>query len=102
MPRIHAYLDFTVALGNQEGTAIFSYVRNWRLGKTGKLELGLGLRWTSYIGTKTTFYTAPANLARSSTVPFLGVFSGHEEQNIDTLTVQRPLTSSLNLSANAG
>jgi hypothetical protein len=35
-------------------------------------------------------------------VPFLGVFSGHEEQNVDTLIVQKPFTSSLNLSANAG
>jgi hypothetical protein len=100
--RIHPYLDFTVALGNQEGTAAFSYVRNWRLGKTGKPELGLGLRWTAYTGTKTAFYTAPARLSRSSSVPFLGVFSGHEEQNVDTLTIRKPFTGSLNLSANAG
>lgn len=101
-PRIHAYLDLTFAIGNQEGTAAFSYIRNWRLGKTRKLDLGLGLRWTSYAGVKREFYTAPASLARSSTVPFIGVFSGHEDQNIDTLTVQRPFTNSLNLSANAG
>src|SRR4030095_11435509 len=65
-------------------------------------ELGLGLRWTTYTGTKREFYTAPASLARSSTVPFAGVFSGHEFQNVDTLTVQRPFTSSLNLSLNSG
>jgi hypothetical protein len=100
--RIHAYLDLTVALGNQEGTVAFSYVRNWRLGKVRRLELGPGLRWTSYAGSNTKFYTAPAHLARSSTVPFLGVFSGHEEQNVDTLTIKRPFTSSLNLSLNAG
>src|SRR3954469_13217357 len=79
-PHIHAYLDLTVAVGNQEGTAAFSYIRNWRLGKARRLELGPGLRWTSYAGSNTKFYTAPANLARSSTVPFVGVFSGHEEQ----------------------
>ena len=100
--RINPYLDVTVALGNQEGTAAFSYVRNWRLGKKGKPELGLGLRWTTYTGTKTAFYTAPARLSRSSSVPFLGVFSGHEEQNVDTLTIRKPFTGSLNLSANAG
>jgi hypothetical protein len=102
LPRIHSYLDFTVALGNQEGTAAVSYVRNWRLGKARKLELGLGLRWTSYTGSKREFYTAPASLARSSTVPFAGVFSGHEYQNVDTLTVQTPFTNSLNLSLNGG
>jgi len=101
-PPIHSYLDFTAAFGDQEGTVTFSYVRNWRPGKTGKLELGLGLRWTSYAGTKRAFYTAPARLARSSTVPFIGVFSGHEYQNVDTVTVQKPFTSSLNLSANLG
>ena len=101
-PRIHAFLDFTAAFGNQEGTASFSYVRNWRLGKMRKLEIGLGARLTSYYGVKREFYTAPANLARSSTVPFVIVFAGHEEQNLDTLTVQRPFTNSLNLSANFG
>ncbi len=100
--RIHSYLDFTVALGDQQGTAAASYVRNWRLGKTGKLELGFGARLTSYTGDKREFYTAPARLARSSTVPFKGVFSGHEYQNVDTLTVQRPFTNSLNLSINSG
>ncbi len=99
-PHIHSYLDFTIAFGDQEGTAAVSYIRNWRLGKKRKLELGLGLRLTSYTGVDREFYTAPARLARSSTVPFTGVFSGHEIQNVDTLTVQGPFTNSLNLSAN--
>lgn len=102
LPRIDAFLDLTVAAGNQEGTAAFSYVRNWRLGKSRKLELGLGARFTSYVGTNKEFYTAPARLARSSTVPFVNVFSGHTYQNVDTLTVARPFTNSLNLSLNAG
>jgi len=101
-PRIHSYLDLTLAIGDQEGTAAVSYVRNWRIGKARKLELGLGLRWTSYTGSKREFYTAPASLARSSTIPFVGVFSGHEYQNVDTLTVQAPFTNSLNLSINGG
>jgi hypothetical protein len=101
-PRIHCYLDLTLAFGDQEGTAAFSCVRNWRLGKSEKLELGFGLRWTSYTGSKKEFYTAPARLARSSTVPFIGVFSGHEDQNVDTLTVESPFTNSLNLSVNGG
>ncbi len=101
-PRIHAFVDFTIAAGNQEGTGAFSYVRNWGVGKSRKLELGLGLRWTSYLGNNREFYTAPARLARSSSVPFINVFSGHEYVNVDTLTVKRAFTSSLNLSINAG
>ena len=102
LARIHSFVDFTAAIGNQEGTTAFAYVRNWRLGKTKKLELGFGLRLTSYLGINKEFYTAPARFAWSSTVPFLGVFSGHEYQNVDTLTVQRPSTNSLNVSANVG
>lgn len=100
--RINAFLDFTVAIGKQEGTAAFSYVENWRLGKDRKLLLGLGLRWISYTGKEKDLFTAPATLSRTSTVPFLNVFPGHEYQNVDTFSVENPLTSSLNLSINAG
>jgi hypothetical protein len=101
-PRIDAHLDLTIAAGNQEGTAAFSYVRNWRLGQARRLELGFGLRSTTYTGTQKEFYTAPASLARTSTVPFVNVFSGHAYQNVDTLTVATPFTTSLNISLNAG
>lgn len=64
--------------------------------------MGLGLRWTSYVGTKSDFATAPARLARSNSTPFLIVFAGQETQNWDTLTIQRPFINSLNLTANFG
>ena len=48
------------------------------------------------------FTTAPARLARSTTIPFVIVFAGQVTQNWDTLTVQRPLTNSLNITANFG
>jgi len=99
---INQYLDFAVAFGNHEGTATFSFVHGWRFSKKKKLEAGFGLRATSYVGSKREFYTAPARLARSTTVPFAIVFAGHEEENLDTLTVQRPFTIAVNLSVNAG
>jgi len=102
LPRINQFLDLSGAIGSSEGTVAFSYVRNWKLGKKRKLEIGLGARVTSYFGVKREFYTAPARLARSTTIPFVIVFAGHEENNIDTLTVQRPFTTSLNISANFG
>ena len=102
LPHINQYIDFATAVGSSEGTAAFSFVHDWRFGKRKRLEAGLGLRLTSYIGSKKEFYTAPARLARSTTVPFAIVFAGHEEKNIDTLTVQRPFTTSLNLSVNLG
>src|SRR5882762_8970820 len=90
LPHINQYIDFATAIGNSEGTAAFSYVHDWRFGKRKRLEAGLGLRLTSYLGTKREFYTAPARLARTTTVPFAIVFAGHEEKNLDTLTLQRP------------
>jgi hypothetical protein len=77
-------------------------VYNWRFGKRKRLEAGIGARATGYFGTKKDFITAPAKLARSTTAPFIIVFAGQETQNWDTLTVQRPLTSSFNITANLG
>jgi hypothetical protein len=100
--RLNRFVDVAGTVGQSQGTTAASYVHNWKIGKKRKLEAGLGLRWTSYVGTKTNFTTAPARLARSNTTPFLIVFAGQETQNWDTLTVQRPFINSLNLSANFG
>lgn len=102
LPRINQFADFSATIGASQQTLAASYVHNWRIGKKRKFELGIGLRNTAYFGVKKDFWTAPASVARSSSVPFLVVVSGQETQNWDTLTVQRPFTNSLNLSANFG
>jgi hypothetical protein len=96
------FVDLTGTIGSSQGTASLSYVYNWRLGSKRKWEAGLGIRWSSYFGTKKDFITAPGRLSRSTTVPFVIVFAGQETQNWDTLTVQQPFINSLNLSANFG
>lgn len=101
--KISQFADLSAAFGQNQGTVALSYVYNWKLGKKRKLELGLGGRWTTYYGTKKDFVTAgPASLTRTSTVPFLIVFAGIQEENLDTLTVQRPLIHAVNLSFNLG
>ena len=100
--KLNRFLDLTGTVGQSQGTIAASYVHNWKIGNKRKLEVGLGLKWTSYVGTKTNFITAPARLARSNTTPFLIVFAGQEIQNWDTLTIQRPFINSLNLAANFG
>ncbi len=102
LPRTNRFVDFTATIGASQQTLAASYVHNWRLGKKRKFELGLGLRNTAYFGVKKDFWTAPADVARGSSVPFIVVLSSQETQNWDTLTVQRPLTNSFNLSANFG
>lgn len=101
-PRVNRFADITGTAGSSQGTIAASYVHNWYLGKRRKWEVGAGLRWTSYFGTKTDFITAPARLARSTTTPFLIVFAGQKTSNWDTLTVQHPVINSLNFSLNFG
>ena len=102
LPRIDQFADFTVTIGQSQGSVAASYVYNWQLGKKKKWEAGLGVRYTSYIGTKRDFITAPGRLSRTTTTPFVIVFAGQKTENWDTLTVQRPFVNSINLSANFG
>lgn len=94
--------DLAVTFGQSENSIAASYVHNWGLGKKHRWDVGAGIRASSYFGVKRNYITAPARLSRSSTIPFLIVFAAQEEQNFDTLTVQRPLTFSTNLTFNAG
>lgn len=91
------WLDLGLTAGSSQGSFSFSYNYGWRLGQKQKWELGVGARLTNYIGTKKDFLTAgPAKYTRSFTAPFLIFFAGQQEANFDTLTVQRPLTNSVN------
>lgn len=95
-------IDLAATAGISRGAVALSYAYNWQLGKKQKWSVGLGTRFTSTFGTKQDFITAPAKLSRTSTIPFITVLSGQQEKNWDTLTVQRPLVNSLNLTANFG
>jgi hypothetical protein len=99
---ISQWTDLTGTIGDREGAVAGAWVNNWRLGRQKKWEIGLGGRGTAYFGSRKEFYTAPGRLARSNTSPFLIVFAGHEERNIDTLFVRCPFTFSLSLDVNFG
>ena len=102
LPVYNQFVDLAATAGKDQGAVAASYVYNWRLGQKRKFEIGIGGRFTSYFGTKKDFLTAPAKLARTTTFPFVIVFAGQQEKNIDTLTVQRPQTNSVNVTANLG
>jgi hypothetical protein len=103
LPRVNRFADLSATFGSEQGTVAASYVHNWRTGKNRKFEIGAGARWTLYYGEKKDFVTAgPASLTRSFTFPFLIVFAGQKTENLDTLTVQRPLVNMINLSFNMG
>lgn len=94
--------DIAFTIGNSENTIAAAYIYNWQLGKSKRWEIGVGVRATSYFGVKRDYITADARLARSTTFPFAIVLAKQEEQNFDTLTVQRPFTIATNITINAG
>jgi hypothetical protein len=100
--KFNRYADLALTIGDSRGTTAFSYIYSRNPGKKQKWEIGLGARFTSNFGTKQEYYTAPAKLARTNTIPFLIVFAGQNTANWDTLNVQRPLVNSFNISANFG
>lgn len=100
--RNSSVVDFSATIGTAQQTMAVSYIHNWKVGKKEKIEIGLGFRNTAYFGIKKDFWTAPASVARSSSIPFLVVVSGQKTQNWDTLTVQRPFTNSFNVTGNIG
>lgn len=100
--RTNQFVDLTATIGSSQGAVASAYVYNWKLGQKKKWEAGLGLRWTSYFGSKKEYTTALARLARNTTFPFVIVFAGQKIENWDTLTVQRPFTNSINFTANFG
>ncbi len=100
---IDRFIDFAATLGDGQGSGALSYVHDWRFGKRRRLEAGLGARLTGAAGSNLTYTTAgPARLTRSFTTTFVIFFAGQETQNWDTLTVQRPFVSMLNLTVNLG
>lgn len=94
--RLRTSVDLTLAAGSSQATFSLVGWHQWQLGKKQRLSIGIGPRITSYVGNKKDFWTAPANIARGSSAPFLVVLSSQETQNWDTLNVQRPLVFSMN------
>lgn len=103
--KANQFADLAITFGSSQASVAGSYVCNWKFGfgKKRNLEAGLGARLTNTFGSKLDYTTAgPAKFTRTSTTPFLIVFAGQKTENWDTLKVQRPYTSALNVSANFG
>ena len=99
----HGTADLAATIGASQGSTALSYSYQWQVGNKKKLSLGVGGRLTNYFGTKKDFLSAgPAKYTRTFTAPFLIFFAGQEEQNFDTLSVQRPQVNSLNAFISVG
>jgi long-subunit fatty acid transport protein len=83
------YGSFTGAFGSRQGSVSLDYFHLWKLGKSNKIEVGLGGRFTSYFGTSHYYSSAPAALAG-------------DESKSDSLLLQSPQVNALNIAINLG
>lgn len=97
--RISTYADATLGGAKYQGTLALSYVHLWRLGEKQKLGIGVGGRFTSYLGANQYYITAPAQLTSGSTSPLI-IFQDNITANIDTFLIKSPQVNCLNLSIN--
>ncbi|MFM6923985.1 MAG: hypothetical protein ACKOU7_00655 [Ferruginibacter sp.] len=95
------FAELTGAIGSSQATGALGYVYNWKYGKHRRLELGLGLKYSSYFGTNLYFRTAPARLTSGRTDPSV-LFSDDIDQNIDSVLFPKAQTNFLNLNLNIG
>lgn len=83
------YANFTGTIGNRHGTVSLDYFHLWNLTKSRKLELGVGIRFTSYFGSAKYFSSAPPALAIGNS-------------NADSILLQSPQINALNIAINIG
>ncbi|MFN3841532.1 MAG: hypothetical protein ACK4RF_12575 [Cyclobacteriaceae bacterium] len=83
------YVNLTGAIGSNQGSVSIDYVHLWRLGKSQKIEIGFGGRFTSYFGSSQYYSSAPASLAA-------------DETKSDSLLLQSPQVNALNIAINLG
>jgi hypothetical protein len=90
-------VSFTAAVGGGSFSSAFGYQYLWRLGKSRKFGLGLGVRLTNYFGSDRYYTTAPAKLTSGKTGP--GVFFADDiPENIDSVLFKKTQVNALNLS----
>jgi hypothetical protein len=88
-------IDANFALGDQQGSVAVLFLRNFKLLKSKKLEIGFGGRATSYLGLNQYFITAPSTITSGSTSPLI-FFQDIIDKNIDTLIVKSAANTSIN------
>lgn len=78
------FVSISGGIGNKEGSIYGAYLHTWKLGKARKIEIGTGVRLTSYFSKGKYYTSAPAKLANTG-------------DNIDSLFISRPQLNSFNL-----
>ncbi len=92
-------IDATFAIGDQQGSLSVLFLTKHSIGSAKKFHLGLGIRYTGYLGLNRYFITAPAILTSGSTSPLI-LFQDNISKNIDSLIVKSSFSHSINAAIN--
>ena len=94
-------IDLALSIGKSQGSLSGAFTRDWLLGQNKKIVVGVGGRFTGYLGRNQYYVTAPAKLTSGSTG--LGViFKENIVDNMDTLLIPKPSVLALNAFINLG
>jgi hypothetical protein len=87
--RTRESVSIAAAIGSQQGSFSADYFHSWRLGSKRKIEIGMGARFTSYLGHQHYYSSAPTSLACCPT-------------KTDSLLVGSPQSNSFNVAIQLG
>jgi hypothetical protein len=90
-----------LSIGDSEGTLALMLNGDKYLGRQRKMVVGVGARFTSYLGKNQYYVTAPAKLTSGSTGPGV-LFKENIEANMDSFLVKTAQVNSLNLALTIG
>jgi len=94
-------IDLGISGAAFQGSFSAAYLHQWRVGKNKKIELGVGGRFTAYLGANQYYVTAPAKLTSGKTGPGV-IFLDNVAANIDTFLIASPMTFSVNAMVSIG
>ncbi len=95
----NTFFDLAVSGSSGQFSAAESWTRMYGFGKEERLQVGYGLRFTSFVGANKFYTTAPAKYT-STRQDITTIFSETIEENIDTITTPTAITYSLNATLN--
>jgi hypothetical protein len=95
------FIDLDAGIGDSEGSLALSFNYDKGLGKHGKVVIGVGARFTSYLGKNQYYVTAPAKLTSGSTGPGV-LFKENIKTNMDSFLIKSSQVNSLNFAVTVG
>ena len=96
------FYDLTFSIGQGQNAPSLGWSHLYGIGKKRKIQIGYGVRFTSYSSTNKEYITAPAKLTSLAQGPQIFFDGTTHPENLDTLSVFKSQVNMLNLSIHLG